>query len=124
VLPRVVALALAAPVLTVVCDAIGILGGGFVAQAQLHVSFQLYLDSAHEARRDLGTTVPLPKDVFGGLFKAGVFGVIIAVIGCSAGLHARGAALGVGRAALQAVLISIIAIIIANYFMTWFLYQG
>jgi phospholipid/cholesterol/gamma-HCH transport system permease protein len=124
VLPRVVALAIAAPVLTVICDAIGILGGGFVAQSQLNVSFQLYLDSAHEALRDLGTTVPLPKDVFGGLFKAGVFGLIIALIGCSAGLNARGGALGVGRATLQAVLISIIAIIIANYFMTWFLYQG
>lgn len=124
VLPRLVALALAAPVLTVLCDTIGILGGGFVAQSQLNVSFDLYLDSATEALRDLGTTIALPKDVFGGLVKAGVFGVIIAVIGCSAGLRARGGALGVGRATRQAVLASIIAIIIANYFMTWFMYQA
>lgn len=124
VLPRLVSLALAAPVLTILCDTIGILGGGFVAQSQLNVSFDLYLDSATEALRDLGTTIALPKDVFGGLVKSGVFGVIIAVIGCSAGLRARGGALGVGRATRQAVLASIIAIIIANYFMTWFMYQA
>lgn len=124
VLPRLVALVLAAPLLTILCDAIGILGGGFVAQSQLNVSFELYLDSATESLRDLGTVFPLPKDVFGGLFKSGVFGAIIAVIGCSAGLNARGGALGVGRATRQAVLVSIIAIIIANYFMTWFMYQG
>jgi len=124
VLPRLVALVLAAPVLTILCDTIGILGGGFVAQSQLNVSFELYTDSALEALRDLGTTFPLPKDVFGGLFKACVFGAIVALIGCSAGLNARGGALGVGRATRQAVLVSIIAIIIANYFMTWFMYQG
>jgi phospholipid/cholesterol/gamma-HCH transport system permease protein len=124
VLPRVVALALAAPALTILCDTIGIFGGGFVAQSQLNVSFELYIDSAGEALRDLGTTFPLPKDVFGGLCKATVFGVIVSSIGCSAGLQARGGALGVGRATRQAVRDSIIAIIIANYFMTWFMYQG
>lgn len=124
VLPRMVALALAAPALTVLCDMVGIFGGGFVAQSQLNVGFELYIDSAKEALRDLGTTVPLPKDVFGGLMKACVFGVIVSAIGCAAGLQARGGALGVGRATRQAVRDSIIAIIIANYFMTWFLYQG
>ena len=124
VLPRIVALMLAAPILTILCDTIGILGGGFVAQSQLNVSFELYLDSATDALRDLGTTVPLPKDVFGGLLKSVVFGLIVAIIACSAGLQARGGALGVGRATRQAVLASIVAVIIANYFMTWFLYQG
>ncbi|MBI5362886.1 MAG: ABC transporter permease [Planctomycetes bacterium] len=124
VLPRLAALLIAAPILTILCDTIGILGGGFVAQSQLNVSFELYLDSATDALRDLGTVFPLPKDVFGGLFKAGVFGVIVGLIACSAGLNARGGALGVGRATRQAVLASIVAIIIANYFMTWFLYQG
>lgn len=124
VLPRLAALLIAAPILTILCDTIGILGGGFVAQSQLNVSFELYLDSATDALRDLGTVVPLPKDVFSGLFKAGVFGVIVGLIACSAGLNARGGALGVGRATRQAVLASIVAIIISNYFMTWFLYQS
>src|SRR5262249_15959789 len=43
VMPRLVALAVAAPLLTILCDTIGIFGGGFVAQSQLNVTFQLYL---------------------------------------------------------------------------------
>src|SRR5437867_6341900 len=43
VMPRLVALAIAAPLLTILCDTIGIFGGGFVAQSQLNVTFQLYL---------------------------------------------------------------------------------
>jgi phospholipid/cholesterol/gamma-HCH transport system permease protein len=123
VVPRLVALAIAAPLLTVLCDAIGIFGGGFVAQSQLNVTFQLYLDSAIDALRTPAVTIPLPKDVYAGLFKALVFGILIAAIGCSSGLRASGGALGVGRATRQAVRDSIIAIIVANYFMTWFIYQ-
>ena len=123
VLPRMVALAILCPLLTVVCDTIGILGGGFVAQSQLNVAWQLYFDSAVDALRDPGSLVALPKDVYAGLLKAGVFGLLIATIGCSAGLRARGGALGVGTATRQAVRDSIIAIIVSNYFMTWFLYQ-
>lgn len=124
VMPRLVALAIAAPLLTILCDTIGIFGGGFVAQSQLNVTFQLYMDSAIEALRDPGSIVALPKDVYSGLLKAFVFGILIAVIGCSSGLKARGGALGVGIATRQAVRDSIITIIIANYFMTWFMYQG
>jgi len=124
VLPRLVALAIAAPLLTILCNTIGIFGGGFVAQSQLNVTFQLYIDSAIEALRTPARFIPLPKDVYSGLLKSIVFGVIIAVIGASAGLRASGGALGVGHATRQAVRDSIIAIIIANYFMTWFLYQA
>lgn len=124
ILPRVVALAVAAPLLTILCDTIGILGGGFVAQSQLNVSYQLYLDSAVEALRDPAHFLPLPKDVYGGLFKAFVFGVIVALIGCAAGLRAAGGALGVGNATRSAVRDAIIAIIVTNYFITWALYQA
>jgi phospholipid/cholesterol/gamma-HCH transport system permease protein len=124
VMPRLVALAIAAPLLTVLCNTIGIFGGGFVAHAQINVSYQLYADSAIEALRDPGHIIALPKDVYGGLLKAGVFGILIAVIGCSAGLRASGGALGVGHATRQAVRDSIVSIIVSNYFMTWFLYQG
>jgi len=123
VVPRLVALAIAAPLLTVLCDAIGIFGGGFVAQSQLNVTFQLYIDSAIDALRTPALTIPLPKDVYTGLFKAFVFGLQIAAIGCSAGMRTSGGALGVGRATRQAVRDSIIAIIVSNYFMTWFFVQ-
>jgi phospholipid/cholesterol/gamma-HCH transport system permease protein len=124
VLPRVVSLALVAPALTVVADAIGILGGGVVAYAQLNVGWQLYIDSVLDALRTTGRTIPLPKDVYSGLFKAVVFGLLVATISCAQGLGARGGALGVGHATRGAVRDSIIAIIVSNYFMTWFLYQA
>ena len=124
VLPRVVALAIIAPFLTVLCDTIGILGGGFVAGSQLHVGWSLYMDSAIEALRTTGEVIHLPKDVFAGLFKASVFGGIVAIISCSCGLKAKGGALGVGRATSHAVRDSIIAVIVANYFLTWILYQN
>ncbi len=123
VLPRLVALAVMAPLLTIVCDAIGIFGGGFVAESQLNVSFQLYSDSAMEALRGQAELIPVPKDIYAGLLKAFVFGLIIATISCSSGLRTRGGALGVGKATRQAVRDSIIAIIISNYFMTWLMYQ-
>lgn len=123
VMPRLVALAIAAPLLTILCDTIGIFGGGFVAQSQLNVTFQLYLDSAIDALRTPALTIPLPKDVYAGLLKAFVFGILVASIGCSAGLRATGGALGVGHATRQAVRDSIIAIIVSNYFMTWFFVQ-
>ena len=123
VMPRMVALAIAAPLLTILCDTIGIFGGGFVAHSQLNVTFQLYIDSAIDALRTPALTIPLPKDIYTGLFKAFVFGILIATIGCSAGMRATGGALGVGHATRQAVRDSIIAIIVSNYFMTWFFYQ-
>jgi phospholipid/cholesterol/gamma-HCH transport system permease protein len=124
VLPRVVALAIIAPFLTVLCNTIGILGGGFVAGSQLHVGWSLYMDSATQALRTTGEFVQLPKDVFAGLFKASIFGGIVAIISCSCGLKAKGGALGVGRATSHAVRDSIIAVIVANYFLTWILYQN
>jgi phospholipid/cholesterol/gamma-HCH transport system permease protein len=122
ILPRLVAIAIAAPLLTILCDSIGIFGGGLAAKSQLHVSSQLYFDSAIEALRDPAQIFPLPKDVYAGLFKSFVYGILIAVIGCSSGLRAQGGALGVGKATRAAVRDSIIAIIIADYLITWMLY--
>jgi phospholipid/cholesterol/gamma-HCH transport system permease protein len=124
VLPRTVALAIITPLLTIVADAIGIAGGGLVAYAQLSVGGELYFDTVVEALRPLGTTIALPKDVYAGLFKSFVFGILIAVISSAEGLRARGGALGVGHATRAAVRDSIIAIILSNYFMTWMLYQA
>ena len=124
VLPRMVALSIICPLLTVLCDAVGIFGGAFVAQAQLQVGLQLYFDSAVEALQDQAVLIPLPKDVYSGLAKSFVFGVVVAVISCSAGIRASGGALGVGDATRRAVRDSIITVIIFNYFMTWIFYQS
>ncbi len=124
ILPRVVALMIVAPMLAVICDTIGVLGGGLVASSQLDVGWTLYIDSALEALTGQGTFFGLPKDVYSGLFKAGVFGMVVSTISCACGLGAAGGALGVGRATSRAVRDSIIAVIIANYFLTWLIYQS
>ncbi len=124
ILPRIVALAVMCPLLTILCDTIGILGGGFVASSQLQVGWELYKETAIDALRPVKGVFDLPFDVYAGLLKSFVFGVIIAVISCAQGLQARGGALGVGHATRGAVRDSIIAVIVANYFMTYFLYES
>lgn len=123
IVPRVTALMVMCPALTVVCDAIGILGGGLVATSQLNVGWTQYIESAYDMLETKGAVIPLPMDVYSGLLKATVFGGIIGVISCASGLEARGGALGVGKSTSTAVRDSIIAVIISNYFMTWALYR-
>lgn len=123
ILPRVVSLAVMCPLLTVLCDAIGIVGGGFIASSQLNVGQALYYDSALDALKDTDFPLGLPKDVYSGLIKSFGFGVVVSVISCAAGLQARQGALGVGNATRKAVRDSIIAIIVLNYFMSWFFFQ-
>ena len=123
IVPRVTALMVVCPALTVVCDTIGILGGGLVATSQLNVGWAQYIESAFEMLETKGAVIPVPMDVYAGLLKATVFGGIIGVVSCASGLEARGGALGVGRSTSRAVRDSIIAVIISNYFMTWALYR-
>ena len=63
-----------------------------------------------------------PWDIIGGLIKGAVFGAIIATIGCFRGLTATQGAEGVGRATTKSVVLSIILIFIANYFLSIILY--
>ena len=123
VMPRVVALAILAPVLTIFCDTVGIIGGGFVARSQLGVGLALYYDTVIDSLQQPANLIPLPKDVYSGLFKSFVFGIVIAVISCASGIRARGGALGVGNSTRSAVRDSIILVIILNYFMTWLFYR-
>lgn len=120
VLPRVVALTVMCPVLTVFSNLIGIVGGGMVADNHLGVSQSYYWLTVHESL--LATDTLLPKDVYVGLFKAIVFGCTIAIVSCSAGLRADGGALGVGKAVQHAVMTSVILIIVLGYIITWFFY--
>lgn len=123
VLPRVIAMAVMCPLLTVLCDTISIIGGGFIASSQLNVGLALYYDSALDALKDTDFPFGLPKDVYSGLIKSFTFGLVVAVISCAAGLQARQGALGVGNATRKAVRDSIIAIIVINYFLSWFFFQ-
>lgn len=123
VVPRVVALAILCPTLTIICNTVGIVGGGFVAKSQLGVGPELYYETVIDSLQEQAEWLPIPKDVYAGLFKSFVFGIVISVISCAAGILARGGALGVGNATRAAVRDSIILVIILNYLMTWFFYR-
>jgi phospholipid/cholesterol/gamma-HCH transport system permease protein len=115
VMPRVVALTVMAPVLTAFADVIGILGGAIVGQYQFGVTYREYFDRA------VGTLTRL--DIFSGLLlKAPIFGLTIAVVGCTLGLGVRQSegAEGVGKATRNSVVVALILLIVFNYFLTSF----
>ena len=62
------------------------------------------------------------KDIYTGLLKALIFGTVIATVGCSQGLRARGGAIGVGQAPRQTVVISYLLIISLGYYVTYLFY--
>lgn len=120
VLPRVVALAVMCPTLTVLSDLIGIFGGSVVAHKNLGLSQTQFWMSAQDALTSSGMLVP--KEVYVGLLKALVFGIAVATVSCAAGLRASGGALGVGLAVQAAVRNSVILIIVLGFIITWFFY--
>jgi phospholipid/cholesterol/gamma-HCH transport system permease protein len=120
VVPRVLALTIMCPILTVMADMVGIFGGSIVGSNKLGVSTTYYWITVKDALLDEEHF--LPKDVYTGLVKAVVFGCVIAVVSCSTGLRASGGALGVGRAVQEAVKTSILLIIVLGYIITWFFY--
>jgi phospholipid/cholesterol/gamma-HCH transport system permease protein len=123
VMPRVVALAILAPILTILCDAVGIVGGGLVARSLLGVDSSLYYQTVMDSLQTQMEILPLPKDIYLGLVKSVVFGIVIAVISCAAGIRTQGGPLAVGGSTRAAVVASIILVIILNYLMTFFFYQ-
>jgi len=63
------------------------------------------------------------KDLYTGLLKSIVFGITIAIVGCTQGLVTRGGATGVGRATRRAVVVSFLLIIMLGYYITWFFFN-
>ncbi len=111
ILPRVAALALVAPILTLFGDLVGVAGGVAVA-ATLGIGPRGYL-------AELRTAV-LPSDVWTGLIKSVAFGVAIALIGCQQGFATRGAAAGVGRATTTTVVICLFTVVVVDTLFTVF----
>ena len=117
VVPRTLASFFVLPLLTMLANAAGILGGGFVASA-LGVSWNAYLNSIHTVLWADG------RDVTRGLIKTLVFGLIVALVGCLEGLNTSGGAVGVGQSTTRSVVISIVLIFIANFFLSFLLFQS
>ena len=109
VVPRVAACLVMLPLLTVVADAAGILGA-YVLSLQFGISAGEYLASIQQWLAWV--------NIWGGLVKGAVFGLIIALVGCRQGLRTTGGAAGVGRATISAVVLSIVLIYAANLFLT------
>jgi phospholipid/cholesterol/gamma-HCH transport system permease protein len=115
VLPRLVAICLALPVLVLFSVLVGWMGGAAVSATnyQIEVGFQTFFHDLRSAV-DLG-------DVANGLFKSLVFAVVIGVVSCHQGLQTIGGPRGIGRSVTKAVVNSIVLILILDYFMTRFL---
>jgi phospholipid/cholesterol/gamma-HCH transport system permease protein len=108
--PRVIAGLLMMPVLVLVADIIGVLGGFLVGVYKLGFGAHEYLNSTLEYLE--------AEDVISGLVKAAIFGFIVALMGCYQGYHSRGGAQGVGAATTKAVVSASILILTANYIVT------
>ena len=114
VMPRLFAMMVMTPVLTVYTDVIGIVGGGLVAQTQLDVPWSAYYNNVMSFLKT--------KEIFVGLFKALIFGVIVATVSCYQGLATTNGAVGVGVATRRAVVISFLLVLIIGYFTTRMFY--
>jgi phospholipid/cholesterol/gamma-HCH transport system permease protein len=110
VVPRVLAGIFMAPVLTVISDFIGILGGWVVARFQLQVSSGLYWSSVVKGL--------YMDDVWMGLTKPFVFGFVIVTIACHVGLRTSGGTAGVGKATTVSVVAGSVAVIASDFFVT------
>ena len=116
VAPRVIAATLCMPVLALIADIIGVMGGFVVGTQSFGFNAAIYVQQTVNFLQ--------PDDVFSGLIKAAVFGFIIAIMGCYRGYHSKGGAQGVGRATTNAVVASSILILAANYLMTSLLFSA
>jgi phospholipid/cholesterol/gamma-HCH transport system permease protein len=123
VLPRLVAMAIMTPLLTVFTDVVAIIGGGIIGVTQLGVSWPKYYQNVLQG---LAATGGFPfyegKHIYTGLLKALIFGITIAVVSCSEGLRCTGGAVGVGRATRRSVITCYLLILVFGYFGTSLFY--
>jgi phospholipid/cholesterol/gamma-HCH transport system permease protein len=110
VAPRLLAGIFMLPFLTIVTDFVGVVGGYFVGVNLLDINPGVYMGRTMDF-----VTV---DDIFFGLYKSVVFGLIISLTACYNGFYATGGAEGVGRAATNAVVLGCVLILCFNYIFT------
>ncbi len=110
VVPRLLACMVMVPVLTVIADFVGILGGLLVGVGLLEIPSQEYLTLTRDYL--------VSKDMITGLIKAEAFGILICLVACYQGFKVTGGARGVGQATTRSVVLSIVFIIVADCFFT------
>ena len=114
VMPRIFSLTIMTPFITLYTNILAIMGGALVGYTQLNVEFTSYFQNALNF-----TDI---KDLYVGLFKAIVFGLIIGTVACHQGFSAKNGASGVGRVTRRAVIISFLLILIIGYIITRLFY--
>ena len=112
VAPKVLAILIMLPILVVLADCVGVLGGLIMAVTTLNQSGAFYLQHVIQAL-DL-------HDVLSGLGKSVFFALFIALVACHNGLTATGGADGVGRATTQTVMAASLCVLISDFFLTKF----
>ena len=119
VTPRVLGALIMMPVLTVINDFVGILGGNLISTLLVGVPTGLYWRTVWEQIASDGFTLRfIPNDFVQGLVKPFVFGGIIAITACYFGLNTTGGTEGVGQSTTRTVVLSSILILVLDYFLT------
>ena len=114
VVPRVTASVLMLPILTVMGDAVGIIGGWMVSVGLFGANSYLYMERTFQFLE--------VNDVTSGLIKAAFFGLILSVTGCTKGFYTSGGAEGVGRSTTSAVVTACLYILLSDFFLTKILF--
>jgi phospholipid/cholesterol/gamma-HCH transport system permease protein len=110
VAPRLIALVLMLPLLTVAADVFGIIGGGFVARQLFNLDYNVFMTAVRD-----GVTI---QNMLVGIIKPLFFGLIIGGVSCYKGLNTTGGTEGVGQATTRAVVLASLISIVADFFLT------
>jgi phospholipid/cholesterol/gamma-HCH transport system permease protein len=109
--PRFIGCLVMTPILTILTDIVGVLGGAFIGYFSLGITMDKYVDNVLQ--------YTMLSDLITGLIKSVFFGMEIALISCHEGFNTTGGAEGVGKSTIQAVVKSSMMILISNYFLTY-----
>ena len=115
VVPRVLAMVVMVPLLTLFSDISGLIGGSMVAFESAGIPYQVFWDSVRR--------MTLTEDLLKGLFKSVIFGLEVATISCYQGLQTGRGAAGVGKATTGSVVISMVAVFITNYVLSLLMFS-
>ena len=110
VVPRVLAMVIAMPLLTILADIVGCIGGALITIAEVGVTVTFVYDQM--------IAIVGPADLLHGLLKSVSFGYIIAIVSCWVGMGTRGGTVGVGEATTRTVVYTSVSILISDFFLT------
>jgi len=108
--PRLIGLIVMVPVLTIICDVIGLLGGWIIATFISNITSTTYWVAVKEKM--------IFGNIFVGIVKPVIFSMIIAFVSCYKGFASEGGTKGVGRATTESVMVSSISILVSNFVIT------